>query len=48
MSLGLDRGVRLPTTEYVCIWRGIDHLKVFERRELIDGNLVPLMVVDYS
>jgi hypothetical protein len=44
MSLGLDRGVRLPTTEYVCIWRGNDHLKVFERRELIDGDLVPLMV----
>jgi len=30
--------------EYVCIWGRIDHLKVFERRELIDGDLVPLMV----
>lgn len=44
MSLGLDRGVRLPTMEYVCIWGLIYHLKVFERRELIDGDLVPLMV----
>jgi hypothetical protein len=42
--LGLERGMRLPSMEEVCIRGRIDHLKVFERRELINGDLVPLMV----
>ena len=45
--MSLHRRVRLHSIEYVCIWGRIYHLKVFERRELIDGDLVPLMV-DYS